>query len=108
MRTFIYVVLISTTLATGLAPAARADFETGREAYFTKDYAKALEELAPLAEQGHRAIWPRCIKWGWLSLRIWRKHSFCIHQQHKRAMYWHKAVLVGFFWETKALQGIMR
>ena len=53
MRTFIYVVLISTTLATGLAPAARADFETGREAYFTKDYAKALEELAPLAEQGH-------------------------------------------------------
>ncbi len=45
-------VLLAAALAAGLAFAAQADVATGGRAYLAGDYAKALNELMPLARQG--------------------------------------------------------
>ncbi|MBT3493060.1 MAG: hypothetical protein HN461_12310 [Rhodospirillaceae bacterium] len=46
------IVLISAALALGTAKTAWSDFETGKKAYEAKDYATALRDLLPVAEQG--------------------------------------------------------
>ncbi len=46
-------ILAALLLLTPAAPAWGQDFEKGLEAYEQRDYAAALRELRPLAEQGH-------------------------------------------------------
>ncbi len=50
MRTATVVLALGVVLVA--APAWAADFEAGAEAYLRGDYATALKELRPLAEQG--------------------------------------------------------
>ena len=47
--------LVAPLLPTLTAPAWGPDYEKGLEAYDQGDYATALRELRPLAEQGHAA-----------------------------------------------------
>ena len=44
--------LLSALLCVGFAVPAAADFESGLAAYYKLDYATALQEWLPLAEQG--------------------------------------------------------
>ena len=48
-------ILAALLLLTLVAPAWGQDFENGLEAYEQHDYATALREWRPLAEQGHAA-----------------------------------------------------
>ncbi len=54
MRAFLGVVALVLALALS-APVLAADFEVGRKAYIRGDYAAALKEWKPLAEQGQIA-----------------------------------------------------
>ncbi len=47
------VALLIVALAFATAPAFSADFDKGWNAYYNGDYATALQEFRPLAEQGH-------------------------------------------------------
>jgi TPR repeat protein len=51
MKRLLFTLLATTTLS--LAMPAQAGFDEGRAAYEQGDYATALKELRPLAEQGH-------------------------------------------------------
>ncbi len=44
---------LTVALLTALAAPSQADFPDGVAAYFRGDYVTALQELEPLAEQGH-------------------------------------------------------
>ncbi len=44
---------LAVALLIGLAMPAWADFQAGVDAYLRGDYATALQEFKPLAEQGH-------------------------------------------------------
>ena len=46
-------ILAALLLLTLAAPAWGQDFDKGMQAYEQRDYATALRELRPLAEQGH-------------------------------------------------------
>ena len=52
MRNVIKAAVVALALALA-APVAAQDFEAGHEAYWRGDYAAALREWRPLAEQGH-------------------------------------------------------
>ncbi len=52
MRNVIKAAIVALVFAFA-APVAAQDFEAGHEAYWRGDYAAALREFRPLAEQGH-------------------------------------------------------
>ena len=52
MNRFLILPVLLLTLLVG-TPASSADFQKGLDAYDRGDYATALREWTPLAEQGH-------------------------------------------------------
>ncbi len=52
MRSLLLAFIVAFVVVLGLSVPAQADFDTGWAAYQRGDYAAALRELRPLAEQG--------------------------------------------------------
>lgn len=79
MRTTVYVIAI---LLVALAAPARADFKVGHAAYKKGDFATALKEMGPLAEQGHFIAQ--------FNLGLLYDNGQGVKQDHQKAAYWYR------------------
>ena len=87
MKNFLVLPVLLLTLLVG-TPASSADFQKGLTAYKSGDYATALRELTPLAEQGNANAQ--------FNLGVMYNSGKGVPQDHKTAVKW---------WRLAAKQG---